>query len=758
MRGLALLASLVLAFASTVRTTHAQAFEHRWAGLIYDAFLGTDGQLWTVEDGGRIRHRTAAGARSYQSVPEEVKDTLGRVHFLSDNTTGWAVGHNGWILKTVNGGASWSILLQKASIGSPSTPEELTDVHFLDALTGWLVGIHGVWITTTGGATESAWSEVPLYAAGGAALDPSILELYAIDVVERQGGLLGLLVAEPGYILRSADPEATSFQVVWDIHDLCGSEFLEGCEKSICDSSAKYEPWDVEIRRVDPSEGDPLALVVGGIGVGCGYVVSSQDDGESWRRDLHECKVSGANCNGDSDYNDDDIPGSYEDTWRHKFFLTLYGVAILDGDGTAVAAGYNGQHVVRDVDGAWRDRSSFSTRPVEASTAIVYPLYGAVADGGTDSNGTAYLTGTGGHLRKTNNSEDGWQDELPGAPWRVSDVHFASANTGWQVGQFFRIAKTDSGGATWMPQEPLPVLGTTGLLAIAFEPSGSAGVTAGSFDTRLISSFQNKPKILWTDSGGGPPLPWQEALTISTIEGTNWDFKTLRDVEWVSGGVFWTVGESGLAFHTDDGGATWSQHADLANGIESFQKYEFEGVAFLDTNNGVIVGWKQNAPTGQALAYKKVGSVETWTNIGPSDPSITKIADVKILGTSAYAVGEKTSGGTRQGVILRSDYSGGEFGAFAPISPHPTIPACMVSGDLTRIPVLNEIAVNAANGDIWVGGECGRLWRYTSAGGWNELKSQTDGHVVGISLAGGYAYVQAYRMTNTQQVMTRSVP
>ncbi len=690
-----------------------------------------------------------------------MKDTLHRVHFLANNLTGWAVGENGWVLKTTNGGATWTALFQKAALANPSQSEELFDVHFQeDGVTGWLVGLHGVWFTTTGGSTESAWNEASLFTATGSILDPAQVELYALDVVQRGTGVLALAVAEPGYVLRSTNAQATAFQVVWNVYDLCGSGVLAGCETSLCNPTpTKYEPWDVEISR-NPSSEARLALVVGGIGgAQCGFIVRSSDDGLSWVKELHECQAisPSGSCDGNPLYEDD--PTTLLDTWRHKRFTTLYGVAILDGDNGAVAAGYNAQHVYRDpATGLWRDRSSFSNRPVEATNARVFPFYGAVADAGTTASGVAVLTGAGGHVRRTVGNVQTWADDRVGEPWRTTDVCFVNASTGWQVGQFFRIAKSSDGGESWTRQEPKPELGTPGLSSIAFEPSGNVGVTVGASDTRLTSMFQNKPKILRTADGGA--TDWREASNITVIPGTNWDIKLLRDVEWISDQDFCAVGESGLIFRTSNGGADWTQLADPAVAIASFQKYEFEGVAFLDLNNGAFVGWKQSSPSAQALAYKRNGPIETWTNISPADASVTKLADVCILGSFAYAVGESTTtGGGRKGVVLRSTFSGGAFGPFVAFTPHPFVEACNVGGDLDRIPLLNEIAGNAANGDLWVGGECGRVWRYTISGGWTSVKSQTDGHVQGLSLTpSGHVFLASMRQSWTQQGVTRWTP
>ncbi|MDH4037393.1 MAG: YCF48-related protein [Candidatus Krumholzibacteria bacterium] len=71
--------------------------------------------------------------------------TLNGVHFVSD-THGWAVGNAGVLIRTVDGGQNW---LQS----SPGLLN-LNDVHFVDVDTGWIVGDGGkVLRTADGGAT-----------------------------------------------------------------------------------------------------------------------------------------------------------------------------------------------------------------------------------------------------------------------------------------------------------------------------------------------------------------------------------------------------------------------------------------------------------------------------------------------------------------------------------------------------------------------------------------------------------------------------
>ena len=72
-------------------------------------------------------------------------NSLYDVHF-TDANTGWAVGAEGTVLHTTDGGSTWTTQIS-------GTRNWLVDVHFTDATTGWAVG---AWVTilhtTTGGS------------------------------------------------------------------------------------------------------------------------------------------------------------------------------------------------------------------------------------------------------------------------------------------------------------------------------------------------------------------------------------------------------------------------------------------------------------------------------------------------------------------------------------------------------------------------------------------------------------------------------
>ena len=76
---------------------------------------------------------------------------LTSVHF-ADANTGYSVGNSGTILKTIDGGVSWTLL-------SSGTNNRLESVFFCDVSTGFAVGENGIILKSTDGGTT--WVIVP---------------------------------------------------------------------------------------------------------------------------------------------------------------------------------------------------------------------------------------------------------------------------------------------------------------------------------------------------------------------------------------------------------------------------------------------------------------------------------------------------------------------------------------------------------------------------------------------------------------------
>ena len=110
---------------------------------------------WAVGGNGLVIRSVNAGQNWSSSNP--TTSTLNALYFVSD-TVGWAVGNNGIVLATTDGGDHWDQTF-------PST-FDLNDVFFVDSNRGWVVGQAGkILRTTNGGAnwTTSTPTSATLY-------------------------------------------------------------------------------------------------------------------------------------------------------------------------------------------------------------------------------------------------------------------------------------------------------------------------------------------------------------------------------------------------------------------------------------------------------------------------------------------------------------------------------------------------------------------------------------------------------------------
>lgn len=78
--------------------------------------------------------------------PPPTSQHLYSLHLLG-NTSGWAVGNQGTMLRTTNGGLNWTSQ-------NSSTVNLLSSVYFKDDSTGWAVGRSGKIIKSTNGGVN----------------------------------------------------------------------------------------------------------------------------------------------------------------------------------------------------------------------------------------------------------------------------------------------------------------------------------------------------------------------------------------------------------------------------------------------------------------------------------------------------------------------------------------------------------------------------------------------------------------------------
>ncbi len=203
--------------------------------------VGERGVVLLSDDGG-------AQWRQARSVP--ASGTLTGVSF-ADAQVGWAVGHWGLVLHTVDGGETWSIQRQDLEQDQP-----LLAVYFKDKNQGVAVGLWShVLVTQDGGNTWEKMTNAVQHPSGTKPLDVNIYSIFPGS----NGALYA--TAEQGLVLRSNDMGRH-----WEV-------FSTGYTGSL---------WSgVALRNGD--------LLVGGLR---GTLLRSADGGQSWQKLEHPGRSS----------------------------------------------------------------------------------------------------------------------------------------------------------------------------------------------------------------------------------------------------------------------------------------------------------------------------------------------------------------------------------------------------------------------------------------------------------------------------------
>ncbi|MBP1688045.1 MAG: uncharacterized protein H6Q33_4188 [Deltaproteobacteria bacterium] len=147
--------------------------------------------------GGKIL-RTADGGFTWSQVPSGTTRALYRICFVDANT-GWISGQEGLILHTRDGGATWQP--QKSG-----TDVYLFSIHFIDRQHGWAVGDKSILVETrNGGATWSLRKIIPASQKDLSpeealvSQDPVLYDVQFLDAVT------GWVVGEFGKIYHTTD-------------------------------------------------------------------------------------------------------------------------------------------------------------------------------------------------------------------------------------------------------------------------------------------------------------------------------------------------------------------------------------------------------------------------------------------------------------------------------------------------------------------------------------------------------------------------
>ena len=548
-----------LGWATTVRVMHQdpRGEPDHWATAMWHTVDG--GNTWTQ-----------------QAIPENAS-VLNDVQFL-DGQVGWAVGsklvqeehsryvHAGVIYNTVDGGTTWHEIFSpdQDSPGATKPGIQFTAVDFVDASTGWVVGLtlHGLksgeglaFRTIDSGRT---WQRFNL----GSREDP----LLDVEFLDGQRGFIvsGTIFPREARVHRTMDGGATWADVVFQ---RTGAEFdpLRGVavvgNRVVAVGDHDYlvrsdQAWDV-CPSAQAGKGSCEALFTQSF-INTHYrlqAVSFVDDLNGWAvgSRSHEPNRSGqvilhtsdGGANWELQYEDAPLPDSDQADYRLDsvyFVDAQMGWAVGNCQNTRTQAPdrFRGA-ILHTVDGgrSWQQQGQElyeeKTREFYAVRFLDNQNGWALAVRKFPSGNVflAHTTDGGIHWNWVDSGVEGVIGV--GTALVQGDVEFVGSQHGWAVGGLGTIIRTTDGGATWekqqltcdWPQCPKRLFALSALSERAAWISGEG--------------------LYYTMDGG---YPWKQQL----------DFKyphDIHDVQFLSDGIGWLAGGAGAVMYTNDGGASW---------------------------------------------------------------------------------------------------------------------------------------------------------------------------------------------------------
>lgn len=450
-----------------------------WAVYFTDSQHG-----WAVGEQGTLLSSSDGGAY-WQEQDSHTQESLRAIFFLPDGLRGWVAGDGGTILATLDGGKSW----QTQHDGS----EVLVALLFqADGLHGWAFSFNGsALVTEDGGKTWRLNEKIHL-------------KLWATHQFLPDGH--GWTAGDSGDIQTTTDfgehwqkqtsPTKKGLKAVHFQAD--GRRgWIVGNEGTLLTTKDGGKHWQ-EIRAT----GTTLALQAVGfdqnglqgwaVGTG-GTLIASEDGGQHW---LHQ---SG---------------GGKADTIALQFLANGQRGWRVGGDGTILSSHDGGIH--------WTPQTSGTANHLFAVQFLSDSLHGWAVG----YQGTILSTGDGGvQWAKQDSKTNAWL-------WGLQFLE--DGKQGWTVGEDGTILATADGGAHWQVQDSTT---KNGLYALHFLADGTRGWAAGGDGT-----------LLSTADGGNT---WQ-ALASKTSQ-TLWAIQFLSD-----GQRGWAAGEGGTVITTTDSGKTWA--------------------------------------------------------------------------------------------------------------------------------------------------------------------------------------------------------
>lgn len=570
--------------------------------------------------------------------PSPQGNNLNKLSFLN-TTTGWAAGDKGTLIKTTNGGNSWSLQY-------PGHVEDITELNFTDSLHGFMSAGSDFYVTSNSGQSWNIRYRFPSYTISALFMLDADTGLLALENGSSNGQLYKttdgglswqqILTNTPGIIADVAltsngngmlvgsgalSMRTTDFGNTWNYVGIAGAmSFIDlsmASAQNIFITSAneifKSTDGGISFSPIgNPAQStgtnilsiDFVNLNNGLAGSESGNIFFTNDGGTTWNNYVSNPWF--------------DAKDVVANTSNNFFTTGTFGSILKSSNGGAV----------------WNE---LSTRISETRLNAIDVV----------SSTSAFAAGVAGTILNTVNGGTTWTAQSSSAGGEdLQDILFVNTNTGVAVGSNGTIVKTTDGGLNWnfifsgigenlfglnqAGSNKIFACGANAKIAVStnngdtwtdvpnsFQGLGYDYYSIQSFGTDTLILSTNQPYLVTTYDNG---LSWNLVNNGGSTATTAMFFKNS-----MTGWIGTSIGE---VYSTVDGGNTWNLE------IQSSNNAPITSIRFTDPLNGWFFSGNEIFRTANG------GSV--WGR--EINPSNSPLYDVDFLvGNNALAVGDGLS-------------------------------------------------------------------------------------------------------------------
>lgn len=475
--------------------------------------------------------------------------------FFIDAGNGWAVGDAGQILKTSDGGATWT-----AQTSNVTTP--LTQVKFADAQAGWALGADGTVVKTVdGGATWTPLALNPSYYGYSPSYTLTLLDASRVMLSTPYGSGQYTLNGGNTWTSTSFTPtQITSDGTLWHLDTFSLSKAALGS----LGVTVPFQSGSYSVYLQQFSMGDAQHGMVTGYDWNTSTALywRTADAGATWQpltpnglpaayNGPSYLKLFGADIGwamtGGTLYRSTDGGANWSPVAFPSNLYYYYPTPVaVDGQTLWFTAGA-GVYITRDGGGSWTPLSVATEAGPPSRLQIV---------------GSTYLLQYVDRLYRSTDNGSSWKQVLGAAPGEstgnLGAVWFFDGKNGLATSNGGWLLSTQDGGLTWTNK--------------ALTGQSSFVRTHLQFTSNSTGWLSGSSGVSKTTDGG---QTWWLPLTSP-------DFTNVLDFHFVDANHGWAIGGMNAMYKTADGGSSWTKASDLpGTGL---------GLRFIDSSTGVVAG------------------------------------------------------------------------------------------------------------------------------------------------------------------------